>query len=316
MSSLDLQILTLARNGRSSLVASFSLLVFEWLATLPSEIELIHSVPSRWSSIRIAFVLCRYYPLLAYSVILWAYTGDFSGQQCSHITRPVYALYAPSHFLGPAVMVLRAYAFAGRKFKILVLLSCCYALFFGIGVWVYWAGVGILPTEWFEHFGKTGCYPSSGDGIMGFRVGFAIGSSTLMDLVSLSVVLHCRKEGMDRWSLGKYFVAQGLGSFAIITMVNAAATIMYFQPQGSFSRIGLSFVIIINTITACRLILQLREKAVEMESYIDTQSNSKNEYTLTAPTTTTTTVSPSTNMDVWNVDDSDARPLVSSQQTV
>ncbi|TFK59707.1 hypothetical protein BDN72DRAFT_905600 [Pluteus cervinus] len=317
MSSSEAQVRVQIQNGRFSLVASFSLLILEWLATFPSEVEHLHNVVSQWSSIRITFVLCRYYPLLTYPIFFWAYFEDFNMQQCSHVTRLVYALHAPSHFLGPVVMMLRAYAFSGRKYKTRAFLSCCYGIFFAVGVWVFWAsppGITSGDWQWYEHLGRARCYPWGDASVTGLRIGFVIGSSTVMDFVSLSVVvIYCRKDGMDGWSLGKYFVTQGLCSFVFVTIVNAVATTMYFQPNGSISLIGLPFVIIINNITACRLILQLREKAMEME-FMALEPDLRSEYTLTVPTRAGSQL---TNVDMWSIDNADAELLlVSSEPTV
>lgn len=44
---------------------------------------------------KIGYLLCRYYPLLYYPVVLWAYCGNYQPSFCKKVVRPVHALLAP-----------------------------------------------------------------------------------------------------------------------------------------------------------------------------------------------------------------------------
>lgn len=49
----------------------------------------------RWSSIKAAYLLCRYYPLIVCPVIMWAYLGNYTATSCERVVRPVNALLTP-----------------------------------------------------------------------------------------------------------------------------------------------------------------------------------------------------------------------------
>lgn len=70
-------------------------------------------------------------------------------------------------------MFIRAYAFAGRKRAILILLSVCYAGLIALNVWVYCFRTTPLPRIWYTIVGNTGCFPN----YMDKRVSTALGVS-------------------------------------------------------------------------------------------------------------------------------------------
>lgn len=71
----------------------------------------------------------------------------------------------------PAVMLIRAVAFAGRDLRIIALLGSCYLGLVGIDVWVFCVEVDILPAIFFTVLGGTGCFPNYGNEGMGRRIG-------------------------------------------------------------------------------------------------------------------------------------------------
>lgn len=98
---------------RYSMVAMGALQIYEWLAgyvleyslcslpfmtllgliSLEQEIRLVHR--NRWTLIKTLYMLCRYYPLLVWVVVLWAYVGNHSYELCMNAVHPAYALLAP-----------------------------------------------------------------------------------------------------------------------------------------------------------------------------------------------------------------------------
>ncbi|TFK66849.1 hypothetical protein BDN72DRAFT_843712 [Pluteus cervinus] len=239
-------------NTRYALLGSFVLLVCEWLANLEDEWRLIHTAQSRWSLLWIAYLLCRYYPIVAYPVILWAYLGNFPAKFCVPIAHPVFALFGPLNVLGPGVMLLRAYAFTGRSQPVLLLFLTCYTTLIAVAVWAFWAQTPPLPPEWYDDIGGTGCFPDYRRGVMALRFGVIRLVSISTDLVSLLVVLlHCRRVLLSQWALGKYFVTQGLSAFALVALVNGLAVVMYFQAGWPWSRVGIPFIYVMSNIVAC-----------------------------------------------------------------
>jgi len=105
-------------------LASYSILVYDWLTTFDAEVELIHK--TGWSLIKILFLLCRYCPLVLLAIINTLYIGDFTEEFCKGGVQPAYILFIPLHIFPQAVVAVRAYAFSGRKRWVLWSLGLCF----------------------------------------------------------------------------------------------------------------------------------------------------------------------------------------------
>ncbi|KJA28257.1 hypothetical protein HYPSUDRAFT_34644 [Hypholoma sublateritium FD-334 SS-4] len=278
---VGLETFKLLQNVRYSLAAVACIILYEWLINLPEEIRLIY--PSRWSSVKIGYLLCRYYPLLYYPVVLWAYCGDYQPSFCKKVVRPVHALLAPFHFLGQcvcslvllsslihggssilsklAVMFMRAYAFSGRNQKVLAVLCSAYIGLIGGDIYLFFVNV---PVPHLGEFGLSlpqggGCFPDYTTAIFGSRIGIAMIGAISLDLLSLGIVIiYCTKNHTGRTPLAGYFLKQGLITFAWISITNVISVIVYFKAHDPFSGLGLPFILVISNILACRLILSLR----------------------------------------------------------
>lgn len=83
-----------------------------WAATLiyPASFEnerrLIHRAP--WSSVKLTYLLCRYYPLLYWIVAVWAYCLNHKPRHCKAVLKPIHALLAPFVSPIPNVRLLAA----------------------------------------------------------------------------------------------------------------------------------------------------------------------------------------------------------------
>ncbi|KAJ7801101.1 hypothetical protein B0H14DRAFT_2386680, partial [Mycena olivaceomarginata] len=276
---------------RSGVLAVYFLAIYEWLETLPTEIELIH--PSRWNSIKVAYLLCRYYQLLVWPLVIYAYDGNHTAQTCSKLTEIVTCFLLPmvgdSCFpeyvcliqdaaivcASPAgVMLMRAYAFAGRNIRVLVLLLVFYAALIGIDVWFFCFNVVLMPDKAYELPGGAGCFPNYAANNGGERLVVSTPNFDMMDLVSLSIIIvYCLRTHSTRGSLGRLFISQGLGSFGVVLMVHGVALGLYFSPHTYYNGIGLPYILIISNLMACRLILDLRRKALPTETEILRQNS-------------------------------------------
>ncbi|KAK7031543.1 hypothetical protein R3P38DRAFT_819285 [Favolaschia claudopus] len=262
--AFKLNTIRIVRNG---VLSVHVLSLYEWLELLPTEVELIY--PSRWNSIKLAYLLCRYYNLLLWPVVIYAYAGDHTAQTCSKLTQTVTSLLLPMQLFAPAVMLMRAYAFAGRRLRVLVLLLLFYAALVGIDIWFFCFNASNLPDLTYAILGGTGCFPDYPEGNGNQRLVIALSASLVMDLVSLSIIiLYCVQIRSTQGSLGRIFISQGLGSFAIVLGVHAIALGLYFSPRTLYNGIGLPYILVISNLMACRLILDLRRKALPTDEEI------------------------------------------------
>ncbi|KAF8902425.1 hypothetical protein CPB84DRAFT_1776053 [Gymnopilus junonius] len=197
-------------EARYAIAAMFCLQIYEWTAGMEMEFKMIHK--ASWTTMKALYLCCRYYPLSVWILITWAYVGDHNVDTCNHFTRLVHALIAPCQFFAQAVMLIRAVAFAGQDLRVVVLLGLCYLGLVGIDIWVFCVQVDIPPAILFTVLGGTGCFPNYGNEGMGLRIGVSMLAATLMDLLSLLVVvLYCLRSRLNRdVSLARYFMNQGM----------------------------------------------------------------------------------------------------------
>jgi len=219
-------------EGRYAIVAVYALQLYEWLETAPLEVNLIHYSP--WSPVKVAYLLCRYYPLVLWPLVMFAYVGNHSWEVCNHLGPPVHILLAPCQLFPQGVMMMRAYAFCGRDKRILVFLLMCITGLLAVDIWAFCTHYLTLSELVFIVIGSTGCFPVYGQGYMGFRVGYSMLAATLVDLMSLVMILiHCARKRTREISLARYFIKQGMISFGLVTAVNVTTAVFFLQPGKS-----------------------------------------------------------------------------------
>ncbi|KAG6909796.1 hypothetical protein DXG01_015289 [Tephrocybe rancida] len=281
------------QEARYAIVAVYSLQVYEWFVTLDKEIDLVSANETRqryelvltainqihkarWTSVKVTYLLCRYYTLFLWPIVMAAYCRAWSWNFCNRWGPPVHVLFMPcqlfpqgkpgeerhetctnparSSFKRSAVMLMRAYAFSGRDKRILALLLTCYAGLCAVDIWSFCTHISTLPEILFLALGGTGCYPYYGVGYMGFRIGYSMLAATLMDLISLIIVLmHCSRNANREVSLARYFVNQGLVSFGLVIAVNIIAATFFFNQKSPHNGLGLPFIMVVSNLIACRV---------------------------------------------------------------
>ncbi|KAL0953972.1 hypothetical protein HGRIS_005131 [Hohenbuehelia grisea] len=240
--------------------------VYDWALQFGDEYRLV--LKARWTSAKVGYLLCRYYPLLAWIVILWAWTGNHKKSLCESVLKPVHCLLIPMQLCSQGVMLMRAYAFTGRNKIVLVLLGLCYFAAIGLNIWGLGAKMS-LPHGLFLALGRTGCFPDHSGGVLAARMAAVISVAVLMDFISLTVVLlHCFKIRSMQGSLGLMFVRQGLISFVVVLLVNVTAAIVYFGRKSQYNGVGLPFMLVLSNLVACRLILGLSRRASPTDTKI------------------------------------------------
>ncbi|KAF8964932.1 hypothetical protein BDZ97DRAFT_1814058 [Flammula alnicola] len=244
-------------EARYAIAAMLALQIYELIAGMQKEIRVIHRGTS--SSIQVLYFLCRYYPLVIWVLVIWAYVADHDVDTCSHVAHAVHAALAPCQFFSQAVMMMRAFAFAGRSKRILALLGSCYIGLLGVDIWAFCTQIAMPPTQLYVVLGGTGCFPNYGDGLMALHIGLA---AIMMDFISLVVVvIHCLRSGWNRdVSLARYFVSQGLTAFGFVLLVNVGTAILFFRPPRYRTGIGIPLILIVSNV----VVLQVLPTASEL----------------------------------------------------
>ncbi|KAJ8517460.1 hypothetical protein ONZ45_g5343 [Pleurotus djamor] len=257
---------------RYILTGLYAIQVYDWLLTLGDEVALIQQAP--WTSAKLGYFICRYYPLWAMPVSMYAWLPNHERSLCVRLLHPSHIILIPLQLCPQAVMLMRAYAFTGRKKAVLVALLPCYALLAGLDIWGLSTGL-ILSEHLFAQLGRTSCVSDHGGGALASRMGAIMASAVLMDLVSLVVVVsHALRIRSFQGHLGKIFIRQGqcIFSFAIALSANLVAAIIYFGiPSSRYDGSALPFSLVFTNLTAARMILSLRRQVSPTETQITRQ---------------------------------------------
>jgi len=251
-------------------VAAYTLQVYEWLACLDDEFLYIHK--ARMTSVKVAYLFCRYYPLLFYPVYTWAWAGNHSIPVCTKVVKPLYILHIFFLMSAQVVFVIRTYAFAGRNKFILAFLVACWMAILGSLLWAMSTQWFFVP-DWHLLFGDSGCFAINDPSLGKSRISFehhsfdsnaAVALATLLfdSLMTAIVVIHFIRfrTTWGRGSLAKAFFVQGLIAYVMLLGLNLLQVASFFSPGNLFDGLAILYNPT-SDIIACRLILALRRRA-------------------------------------------------------
>jgi len=258
--------------GRYSVTAVYVVQVYDWLLLLDDEWELIHQ--ARWTSVKAAYLFCRYYPLLVFPVYMWAWLGDHTEEVCDKIIHPLYAFLVPFHLCPQAVILMRTYAFTGRSKYVLAMLLSAYLAFFSAYTWLFGSQF-IVIKDLYLLFGNSACFANdkhAEDGQAfsskrGVRTGLVTLGSFLLDVLMMGVIfVHCLRIRSTQGSLGRTFLKQGLGVFVVMSALNLLVASIYLGQNRQFDGVGIPFLMVLSPILVCRLVLKLRRTVSPSET--------------------------------------------------
>ncbi|KAA1469931.1 hypothetical protein DENSPDRAFT_835624 [Dentipellis sp. KUC8613] len=252
--------------GRYSILACYTLIVYDWLISISDEYTLIHQ--ARWTWVKAAYLWCRYYPLLVFPFHIWGWVVDHDGETCADIVHPLYATLIPLQLSAQVVLMLRAYAFAGRDSRILYGLCFGLAALLGVDIYVWGFDVQLVSTL-FSVLGQSGCFAttdiSASQGAIHISLTFL--TAFAYDLLTMSIVIiHCFRIRSTQGSLGASFLTQGVLVFMSMTTLNIFSAAMYLSSNKTFNGIGSYFALLLPDVLACRLVLMLRRRVSPTES--------------------------------------------------
>jgi len=263
--------------GRYSIGAAYTILFYDWLISLDKEVAFIY--PASWNAFKIAYLFCRYYPLAIAPFIFWGFVGNHEKALCESYYHALYACVMPMMLSAQFILMLRAYAFSGRKRLILVLLS---ASFLGLVSYVVWVvSTELTLTALFLIEEHTGCFATSNQPTIGsfrivrvgaYQIGLITVLSTIFDCLNMFIVIwHCVQQRSTLGPLGQSFLKQGVLVYVIMTCMNALTIATYFTKHLLFQAQGSWFAYILPSALACRLVLLFRRKAAPTETELNIQ---------------------------------------------
>ncbi|KAH9032827.1 hypothetical protein EDB84DRAFT_1578472, partial [Lactarius hengduanensis] len=287
---------------RYSMIAAYVVCFYDWLISLDQEVALIYPAP--WNGVKAAYLFCRYYPMAIAPFHIWGLVGNHEERVCESYYQILYACSMPTLLSAQFILMLRTYAFSGRKTRVLVVLSIAYLGLAGVIIWVLSKELTLAPL--FSFTKRNACFAISDEpniavlaasvlhgtrvpAPIAYHMGMISVLATIFDCLNMFVVLWHWVRGGDTFGpLGKSFLKQGMLVYVVMTALNALAICAFLrlvvnlndhpdrsQPTRSchstyLVRHGLAatslFAYILPSALACRLVLMLRQKASPTET--------------------------------------------------
>jgi len=214
----------------------------------------------------------------------WGFLSDHGQLVCQSYYHALYACTIPSILSAQFILMLRTYAFSGRKRTVLAALSITLLTLVGATIWVMSEHLA-LPLLFIIE--PTGCFaisdlptldlaPAANEGqVVGvvqiplaYHLGIISILSTFFDCLNMFVIFHhCLRRG-TLGPLGRSFLKQGILVYVVMTALNALTIVSFFSSylvdEGWGSCVWLAYIL--PSALSCRLVLMLRRKASPTET--------------------------------------------------
>ncbi|KAH9172069.1 hypothetical protein EDB89DRAFT_1013891 [Lactarius sanguifluus] len=269
-------------SGRYCMIAAYSACFYDWVISLDQEVALIYPAP--WNNVKAAYLFCRYYPMAIAPFHLWGLVGNHEQRVCETYYHVLSACAMPTLLSAQFILMLRTYAFSGRKTRILVALSISYLGLVGVIIWVLGTKLTLAPLFFFTK--RNACFGisdepdiktlavsvSQGKSVpapIAYHMGMISVLATFFDCFNMFVVLWYWVQGRDTFGpLGKSFLKQGMLVYVVMTALNALSLCAFHSAYLMHHGLAASslFSYIMPSAMACRLVLMLRQKASPTET--------------------------------------------------
>ncbi|KAH8992549.1 hypothetical protein EDB86DRAFT_1479811 [Lactarius hatsudake] len=256
-------------SWRYTMIAAYVVCFYDWVISLDQEVALIYPAP--WNAVKAAYLFCRYYPMAIAPFHIWGLVGDHEKRVCESYYHVLFACAKPTLLSAQFILMLRTYAFSGRKTWVLIVLSIAYSGLAGVIIWVLSKELTLAPLFFFTE--RNGCFAISDEPnitvpatsvVQGnrvplpidYRVGMTSVLVTFFDFLNMLVVFWHWVRGRDTFGpLGKSFLKQGMLVYVVMTAMNALAICTFLSSY--LVRHGLNdcslFTFILPSALACRL---------------------------------------------------------------
>jgi len=242
------------------------MLILTSVFRLDQEVALIYPAP--WNVVKGAYLFCRYYPMAIAPFHFWGFLGDHEQRVCESYYHAIYACTIPTLLSAQFILMLRTYAFSGRKKKVLAILSITFFSLVGVIIWVMSKQLTLSPLFIIE---RTGCFaisdrpsPSAVNETIAYHLGIISILATFFDCLNMCVVVwHCFQRG-TLGPLGQSFLSQGILVYVVMTALNAltiTANLSSSVATQYHLNVPFWFAYILPSALTCRLVLMLRRKA-------------------------------------------------------
>ncbi|EJD35435.1 hypothetical protein AURDEDRAFT_175462 [Auricularia subglabra TFB-10046 SS5] len=234
-------------------IAAYLVVVYDWLICLEHEVDFVFR--DRLSRAKVAYVFCRYWPLLTYPIIIWIQGYDHDRAICAKVFRIPMIIAIPNFASAASILILRIFAFTGGSHYVTTFLTLCF-----VGVVAYQTWVGAVEAILIP-FGN-GCYPVN-PAEAKYLSGYFL-SSLLWDCIATFIfgiyALKMRLKWSEATAMTRIFISEGALYFVAISAVNLINGAFNLQPRVLMSGTMIPMGMLLPNILACRLVINLRRK--------------------------------------------------------
>ncbi|KZV75301.1 hypothetical protein PENSPDRAFT_673908 [Peniophora sp. CONT] len=226
----------------------YAVFCWDWLTGIVAEYYFIWK--TKWTPVKALYIFTRYWVLCTVPYVLWCYTVDHDQDTCNKIFRSPVALALWNQVGSEAILLVRTYAFFGRNIYVL---GVCMSMLGSVIAYQIWALTKkMLPLPFLN--GVSGpCLPMAIPGqahLLGFFVA-PLCFDTAITVATLWKAFILRKNGPSSHII-QVFLKNGLFYFLLISAANLHA---------EMSAIMIPLSIILSPLLACRLIIDIRQRA-------------------------------------------------------
>ncbi|KZW00430.1 hypothetical protein EXIGLDRAFT_667485 [Exidia glandulosa HHB12029] len=240
----------------------YAVVVWDWLISLNLEYRLIWK--KQWTPVKCIYLFCRYWPILFVPYTLWVYTTNHPEDTCKKVFQSVPLLMTFNMISAELVLLIRTYAFLGRKTWMLAGLLALLAGVLGYQLYVPIAEMELLPLGPPGTLGP--CFPVAkphSAQVTGFFIAPLLFDGFVTALTvwkAFSMRYRFNKGSRESTPLVTTFVNEGLFTFLLISLANLINGAFYLQPVAVLQALNIPLSIMFPNILASRLILALRNR--------------------------------------------------------
>ncbi|KAH7103545.1 hypothetical protein BKA62DRAFT_755802 [Auriculariales sp. MPI-PUGE-AT-0066] len=210
-------------------VAAYAVFAYDWLLTLDTERDLL-SQPGG-TSLKLAYVFCRYWPLIFQPLTLWVGVPSFSPSQCGQLFK-IPLIVTAINFAGAAsVLLVRLHAFNGRQLASTLALAAAM-----VAVVIYIIHTSVKRTKQVQY--APACVPTDIDPSTRFVSG-AFLSQLLWDMLTMLVFIYYAITSKIYYTAAggatRVFVREGLAYFFAIACVHGGNVVLNWQSDITIS---------------------------------------------------------------------------------
>ncbi|KAI9465546.1 hypothetical protein BJY52DRAFT_1209500 [Lactarius psammicola] len=277
-------------TNQDRFLAAYVVCFYDWIISLDQEVAFIYPAP--WNAVKAAYLFCRYYPLVIAPFHFWGFIGDHEQSVCESYYHALYACTMPTMLSSQVILMLRTYAFTGRKRTVLAALLVSFFSLVGVVIWVMSSQLNLTALFIIEK--RSGCFATSDQPISGVvRTVGAYHLGMISVRCHLSFVITLAKPSLYKLlsaifdCLNMFLVIQvliypciidtvchclfgsghaGILVYVIMTALNALTIGTYFSSNPLNQGVGAWFAYILPSALTCRLVLMLRRKASPTET--------------------------------------------------